>query len=61
MSPSPTCIFRQSLNIACCPGKSKEKKQIKTTAVLPVEDVPVAELLLGRAGRSVVVEVNKLW
>lgn len=36
-------------------------KQSKTAAVLPVEDVPVAELLLGRVGRSVIVEVNKLW
>lgn len=39
----------------------KKKKEIKTTAVLPVEDVPVAEFLLGRVRRSVIVEVNKFW
>lgn len=36
-------------------------KQIKMTGVLPVEDVPVTELLLGGVCRNVVVHVNKLW
>ena len=31
------------------------------TVVLPVEDVPVTELLLCGVCRNIVVQVNKLW
>lgn len=53
--------FSKSLVIQtfyCEPGKEKQSKR---AAVLPVEDAPVAELLLGRVRRGVIVKVHKLW
>lgn len=36
-------------------------ERIKMTGVLPVEDAPVTELLLGGVCRNIVVHVNELW